>query len=218
MRILILGATGPCGLLLIQKCLQVYPESTVVIYARTPSKLPPEIVHHASVVIIKGSLDDPDTFSTAVEGIDVVLSALGPSAGHPKNTPLANGYKLLINLMHQHNVSRLIALGTPSCSDEKDHVTLKYQIMIQTIRTLAHTAYVDIRACSDAIRQQGGDLEWTLARVPVLTNSNSEEYIAGYMGDGKAGSTISRKAFAAFVVEEIGKREWVRMAPLISSP
>lgn len=76
-RVLVLGATGPCGVLLIRECLS-REGYHVVVYARTPSKLPPEFQVHDRVTIVKGQLDDVQAMTGAMQGVDAVLSALGP--------------------------------------------------------------------------------------------------------------------------------------------
>jgi len=202
-------------------------DHTVVIYARSPEKLPEDISNHRNVVIIKGSFDaeDEDSLSKSMEGVHAVLTALGPSTTptkapfHPSNTPLAHAYSRIIRIMHIHNVKRLIALGTASIKDKNDKFSIFFLGMVNGVKTLAYNAYKDVVAIGDTIRgEEGQDLIWTIVRVPLLTNSESKNVIAGYVGDGKTKTSLSRAAFAAFVVGELDKNEWTRRAPLISSP
>ncbi|KAF9454991.1 NAD(P)-binding protein [Macrolepiota fuliginosa MF-IS2] len=201
MRFLVLGGTGPCGIHLIRQLLSHYPSSTIVIYARSPHKLPAELsdASNPALVIIKGDLTDKDAVERALEGVDVVLSALGPALGQPKDTPLAKGYELVIDSMHKYGVKRLIALGTTSIVDPADKFSLAYFSMINGVKIGARSAYDDIVAIGDAIRTKGRDLDWTIVRVPILTNSDSTAVVAGYVGD------------------EIENRQWVKKAPLITS-
>ena len=114
MHVLILGATGPSGLLLVQESLAA--GHTVVLYVRSPQKLPEDIRANPSVTIIEGQLDDKEALSRALEGVDAVLSALGPPVKqgvvYPSGTPIAHGYLVLMDAMHERGVKRLIALGT----------------------------------------------------------------------------------------------------------
>ncbi|KAF5336854.1 hypothetical protein D9611_003460 [Ephemerocybe angulata] len=217
MRILILGATGPSGILLIRETLATYKQCAVIIYARSPEKLPEDLSSNESLVIIKGTLTDADALERAVEGVDVVLSALGPLANHPAGTPLAKGYELLIDLMKKQGVKRIVLLGTASIHDPNDKFSVVYRALILGVATLAPKAYADIVAVGEVFRTQGDDLDWTIARVPVLTNGESRETVVGYVGDGKVGTRLSRKGFAAFVLGEVEKREWVKQRPLLSS-
>jgi hypothetical protein len=179
------------------------------------------------VVIIKGSFDaeDEDSLSKSMEGVHAVLTALGPSTAptkapfHPSNTPLAHAYSRIIKVMHAHSVKRLIALGTASIKDKNDKFSAVFFAMINGVKTLAYNAYKDVVAIGDTIRgEEGQDLIWTIVRVPLLNNSESKDVIAGYVGDGRVGPSLSRAAFAAFVVAELSKNEWTKKAPLISSP
>ncbi|KAF8160672.1 hypothetical protein B0H34DRAFT_795558 [Crassisporium funariophilum] len=218
MHFLILGATGPCGLLLVRKTLEVYPDSTIVIFARSPEKIPEDLKNNSSITLIKGQLTDLDVLASAVEGVDVVLSALGPMAGHPSGNPIAAFYGNLIDIMDKNNVKRIIVLATASSPDPNDKSSLVFKLLVAGVRTLAQTAYTEIVAIGELFRSAKAEhLDWTMVRVPILTNKDSEAVIGGYVGDGKTGSMLPRKAFAAFYTGEVEKREWVKKAPLISS-
>jgi nucleoside-diphosphate-sugar epimerase len=218
MRFLILGATGPSGILLVRKTLELYPEASIVIFARSPDKLPEDLAHNnSSITIIKGELTDLDALSTAIQGVKVVLSALGPLASHPPGNIIATFFGHLIDLMTTHNIKRIILLSTASISDPKDKFSLVYKLLIAGVRLTAYNAYMDIVAIGEVIRTKGEALDWTIVRVPILTNNESEEVVAGHVGDGLTGYFLSRKAFAAFTVHEVENMEWIKEAPLISS-
>jgi len=218
MRFLILGATGPSGILIVRKTLEVYTDASIVIFARSPQKVPEDLAQNSAITLIKGELTDLDALSTAVEGVDVVLSALGPIANHPAGNIIATFYGHLIDLMNKYNVKRIILLGTASISDPKDQFSLIFKLLIAAVRIARHTSYLDIVAVGEVIRTKGDALDWTIVRLPILTNIDSEEVVAGHVGDGKTGIYLSRKAYAAFTVHEVEKKEWVKEAPLISSP
>lgn len=221
MRVLILGATGPIGILLIRQALKEYQSSTLVLYVRSPEKVPEDLANNPSVTIIKGQLDDRDILSKAMEGVEVVLSALGPSVKkgpfHPSNTPLANAYLDIIDIMHQHEVKRILLLGTASITDPADKFNLAYSILVNGVATFARNAYRDVVAIGENVRTKGADLDWTIVRVPILTNTESTDVIAGYIGDGKTNTYLARLGFASFVIGEIEKREWVQKAPILCS-
>lgn len=220
MRVLILGATGAAGVLLIQEALAA--SHTVIVYARSPDKLPEETKENPSVIIRKGELNDREALSSAMKNVDAVLSALGPSVSrgplHPKGTPLARAYSLIIELMKTHGVRRLLALGTASITDPNDKFSLRMSTLVTGVAMLAHTAYEDVVAIGKTIRTQGDSLDWTIVRVPILTGSDDKNFVAGYVGDGKTGVWLTRAGFASFVVQELENNEWVKKAPLITLP
>lgn len=220
MHLLILGGTSPTGILLITQLLQVLPTATLTIYARTPSKLPPSLSSHSSLKIIQGELDETDKLSSALPGIDAILSALGPSSTggkHPPDLPLTRFYTSLLSLMRTHKIKRLIALGTPSISAPQDTSSLTFYLLTSFIKCFFPTAYNDIVAMGKVIQSAGDDIDWTIVRVPFLTDKENGEVNAGFVGDRGVGARVARLGFAVFCAQELVSPKWVRKAVAISS-
>ena len=216
-RVLIFGATGPSGIQLIRETWRAYPNATIVVYARSPEKLPADISSNENLVIVKGQLTDEEALTKALQGVDVVLSALGPVVpGQPAGNPVATGYGVILPIMKQVGVKRILLLGAASIVDENDRSSIKYQSLIWSLSTFVPKVYSDVVAIGEVIKTQGDGLDWTIVRVPFLTNKDTTATIAGYVGDGKVGMTLSRRAFAAFMVGEIEKREWVHKCPMLT--
>ena len=216
MRVVILGGTGPSGILLIEEALAA--KHTIIIYARSPQKLPAHLSKHPEITVVKGELQDVAALTTAMAGARAVLSALGPTLGNPSGTPIAHGYAAVMKAMRRAGVKRLIALGTTSIKDAKDKFSLVYSGMVAFVSFGANSAYKDIVAVGETIRASE-DIDWTIVRVPVLKNDKNREVRAGYIGDGGAGAgySLSRQGFAVFVVQELEKGEWIKRAPLVTS-
>lgn len=135
---------------------------------------------------------------------------------HPSNTPLAKAYAKVLHFMTLHNVKRLIALGTASIEDEHDKFSAAFFALVTAVRTAAPYAYKDVVAIGKTIRAADEAIEWTIARVPLLTNAESIAFAAGYIGESTVKTRLSRAAFATFVVGEIEGNAWVKKAPMIS--
>lgn len=220
MRILVLGATGPSGILTVRQILAKYPDTTIIIYVRSPQKVPDDIRGHPLVTILKGELSDiASAFDKDIGHVDVVISALGPPLGrrHSPTLPISTAYQSLVVAMNKHGCSRLIALSTISATDPRDKFSLIPWSLVQLIKIFQPNAYKEITTLSEFIRKQTDVPDWTLVRVPALTNGVDEDNVAGYVGDGHVGSTLTRAALAAFFVEQIENTQWVRKAPAISS-
>ncbi|KAF8922236.1 hypothetical protein CPB85DRAFT_1380874 [Mucidula mucida] len=222
MRILIFGSTGASGILVAREALARFQSCTLILYVRSPAKVPSDLSSNPSVIVIEGELDNQDALSKALEGVDVVLSVLGPVVSlkdgpfHPSDTPLARAYERILDLMRTHHVKRLIALGTASIADPEDTFSLKYSTMVAGVAAVAYNSYKDVVAIGKTIRSSEG-IDWTIVRVPILTNSDKKDVIAGYIGDGKLGTTLGRAAFAAFMMNQIDSQEWVNKAPMITN-
>ena len=220
MHLLVLGGTGGSGIQLIQQALE--HNHTVVVYARSPQKLPESMSSSPAVTIITGSLTDAEALTAALDGVHAVLSALGPAVKngpfHPGNTPLAHAYGVLLECMRARSVKRLIALGTASMTDEHDKFSFEMSVLVTGVAVFAHNAYKDVVAIGQTVRAADPDVLWTIARVPLLTEKENRAFVAGYVGDGHTRTRLARAAFAAFVMQELEENQWCRKAPLISSP
>ena len=215
--------TFPCpGILLTREALSVLQPSALVLYVRSPEKLPQDIASHRDVIVVVGQLTDAENLSKAMEGVDAVVSTVGPAVMrgpfHPGGTPLTHAYRLLLQIMHRHGVTRLIALGTTSIKDPNDKFSYQFWVLVNGVAIFARTAYKDVVAIGDAIRSEGADLDWTIARVPVLTDQETKDFVAGYIADGHTKAVLSRAAFASFVVTELKENKWTRKSPLVSNP
>ncbi|KAI0771017.1 NAD-P-binding protein [Trametes elegans] len=218
MRLLILGGTGPSGLKVIDQALQ--QDHTLVVYVRSPQKLPKHITSHPSVKVVKGDLTDTPKLSEAIQGVEAIISALGPIPSNPKGTtPVADAYKTILGLMKEHGVRRILLMGGPSVRDPHDRFSVVYKALVIALWLLLPNVYADVIAIGNVIRAADADVEWTLARFPFLNNKPKKEYVVGYVGDWKTWlPVLSREAAAAFILDELRDRKFVRQMPLVTSP
>lgn len=223
---MIFGATGAMGVLLARRFLTIYHSCTLVLYVRSARRLPEDLYYNHAVVVIEGQLDNMDNLSKAMEGVDAVITALGPTGRkgpfYPTGTPVAEAYKRIIEVMKQHEVRRLIALTTPTVRDPEDQFHLPLVVLRAAFATVCRNAVKDIVAIGEAVRAHTVDLDWTMVRLALHTSEPDDavepEVVAGYMGDGKTKAVSSRTAAVNFVIRELEKREWVHKAPLLSAP
>ena len=84
-HILLLGGTGLCGQVFTRAALEAGHRLTL--YARSPSKLAPDLASHANITIIEGQLDNVDGLTQAAScGADVFISLAGPTLGKREGT------------------------------------------------------------------------------------------------------------------------------------
>ncbi|KAF8175472.1 NAD(P)-binding protein [Mycena galopus ATCC 62051] len=223
MHIIVLGATGPSGILVVKEYLKVYPTGTLVIYARNPSKLPADIAANPAVTVIKGELTDEAALTSAFtsngRAVDAVLSTVGPTMGHPSTLPLTAAHRTIISVMAAQGCKRLITLSTLSAQDERDRSSLLVYMLVLLVWVIQRNAYKDIVAYSKLVVEECAkhDIDWTLVRVPNLNSKTNQRTVAGYIGDGKTGVFLSRHAIAEFYVREIEGKEWTCKSPALSS-
>ena len=218
----IFGGTGPSGQCVIEEALS--RNYTLTIFARNPSKLPPNISSSPSVTIIQGSLSDRDALTRAIHGSDAVLSTLGPTLSvstainglRDHSTPLTEGYKLILEVMRSEGVKRLIALGTVSNSTDQDGQSLVKTGMVTAVWVFLHSAWRDVVELGKVIQGSEG-MEWTIARVARLTGGNGGEVQAGFVGKEGTGVCLARKDLAKWYLDELENGKWIHQMPVVYS-
>ncbi len=102
MNITIFGATGRVGSKFLSHALADGHHVTALV--RTPSKL----AHHENLKIHVGDIRDATSVNKAVQGAEVVFSAIGTD----KTTTLTDATPLIIDAMVNEKVKRIITIGT----------------------------------------------------------------------------------------------------------
>jgi len=192
-RIVVFGATGKTGKLIVEQALVSGNE--VVAFVRNPSKL--SIVNeHLSVT--KGELSDAASIEHAVAGANAVISVLGPRGGS-KNQPLTQGMQNIVAAMKKQGVRRLIIISTLSAKDPADKPEFRARFLVGLIKLTMHNAYKDIVGVAQMVRMS--DLDWTIVRLTLLSNKpKSGEVKVGYVGSGQVGTRVSRADVADFLL------------------
>jgi len=211
-KVVIFGGTGPTGILTLTRALQTGHH--VVIYARDPSKVK---YNHPNISLVKGELSDEKLIARTLQGADAVISLLGPKGKSTTDLPLAQGMKHIVAGMRMHNVKRLIATATPSASDPGDDFQFGFSAAVWMIRNLMRTAYDEIVSIAQTVRNSG--LEWTLIRLPMLTDKPEKNPIkVGHIGDGSINLFwLNRSDLANFLVKQLDDTSLIHKAPAVSN-
>ncbi|KAJ7057878.1 NAD(P)-binding protein [Mycena amicta] len=222
-HILILGATGGSGLALIQMAQHQPDPPTLTLYVRPNSrnKLPANIADNARVRVVEGSLTDPQALADAMQGVDTVVSVLGAYID-PRWQPIADSFPTIISVMRASSTAkRLMALSTPSFSgdpNESHSAPLKWRIYRSIPPFFVPQGNAEMVGIAKAVAS-ADDLDWTVFRVPHLTDHGAELPVAaGLIGpDYQASIDLSRKSMAVWILNEIEERKWVKKAPMLAN-
>ena len=200
MRVLIVGATGRTGRLLVKGALE--RGHAVTALARAPEKL---VDLAGTVRVVAGDVLDGGVVSDAVDGQDAVLVAL--SAAHKKGEPAVNALGTLnvIRSMQRYQVRRLVVLSASGTQPGRDpNLPWAYERVIKPL-FLKH-AYADLRRMETSVRQS--ELDWTIVRVSgALTDGPPR---GGYRAEPgyslPGGRRISRADVAEFMLDQLTLR------------
>ncbi len=206
MRVLVLGATGSVGRLVVEHALGRGHEITA--FARTPRKLGDL---SARVRIVQGDALDPRSLSTAVAGQNAVIYALG--AGNARHTTLfSDSTRILLAEMTRHGVARLICVTGVGAGETKGHGGFLYDRILYPLFTKG--VYADKDTQESLIRQS--PLEWTIVRPASFKGSQPKGELRAVTNvAGVTLRAISREEVATFLLDELNRKEFVRQAVFI---
>ena len=206
MKVLIIGATGATGKILMREALAQGHEVTAL--ARNPSTVAPED-HRLRVV--EGNALDVSSVEAAVIGQDAVLSALGTRSARP-TTLFSESTHNVIGAMDKHGVRRLVCITGIGVGDSKGHVGFLYDRIIRPF--VVRNVYEDKERQEEAIEQS--DLEWVIVRPAQLTDEPARGEYRVFLGGSYTATKISRADVAAFMLAQVTEDTYVHKMPVIS--
>jgi len=205
MRITVFGATGAVGGQVVRRALAAGDKVTAVV--RDPARF--ALAHPALDVVTARDLSDPDPLRPALDGVDAVISAIGPRGR--KDGPVAStATRGILLALADTGVRRFVALSAaPAGPVPADDSWLNRRILLPFVGALLRDTYVDLAAMEDDIRRSGA--EWTVLRPPKFTNgATTGRYRTRIGGAVPRGYTISRGDVAHALLAVLGDPATIR--------
>ena len=206
MKVLIIGATGATGKILMREALAQGHQVTAL--ARNPSALVPE---DHRLRVLQGNALDVSSVEAAVVGQDAVLLALGTRSSRP-TTLFSESTQNVIGAMDKHGVRRLVCITGVGVGDSKGHVGFLYDRIIRPL--VVKNVYEDKERQEEAIEQS--DLEWVIVRPAQLTDKPARGEYRVFVGGSYTAKTISREDVADFTLAQVKDGTYVHKMPVIS--
>ena len=207
-KILVLGATGGTGRLIVAQSLARGYDVTALV--RSPGKA--KILPGAKLVV--GDARDPKVLREALRGRDAVVSALGtPASPFREVTLLSEATRTLVGAMRDEGVARLVAVTGIGAGDSRGHGGFAFDRLILPL--LLRHVYADKDRQEDIVRQSG--LDWVLVRPTVLSNKPGRGAVRALVDlAGFHGGSIAREDVARFVLDQVETDAWIGRTPLIT--
>jgi uncharacterized protein YbjT (DUF2867 family) len=206
-KLLVLGATGGTGRLIVQQALARGYDVTALV--RSPDK-----AHDLKgAKILVGDARDGGALRNALNGQFAVVSALGTGVSPFKEvTFLSTATRALVDAMTAEQVSRLVAITGMGAGDSRGHGGFVFDNLVFPF--LLRNVYADKDRQEAIVRQSG--LDWVLVRPAILTNKPAGARVQA-MTDLSAfhGGSIARSDVASFVLDQMQGDRWLRQSPLI---
>jgi len=216
MKILLFGATGRTGQLILQKALKDGHEVTVIV--RDPSKL-----DSSNAQIIQGTPYDKETVRKAIINCDVVISTLNVSRKSdspwaklrsPKDM-ISRSIQNAIETMPEKSTKRIIVMGVLGAGESRKKLPLIFRLILST----SNLKY----AFEDHTRQEEllakSDTDWTVVRLPMLTEEGGEKdiLVKRLDDDKKLNRKINRDSVARFILDILKDEKYYKTIVAISN-
>jgi len=207
-KILVLGATGGTGRLIVSQALARGYEVTALVRSTDKGNA----LKGAHLIV--GDARDETTLRYAMKGHDAVVSALGtPASPFREVTFLSTATRALVSAMKAEHVPRLITITGIGSGDSVGHGGFLFDNVIFPL--LLRKVYADKNRQEAIVRDSG--LDWVLIRPSVLNDKPSREKVRALVDlSDFHGGTISRADVAKFVLDQVRGDQWLRRAPLVT--
>jgi uncharacterized protein YbjT (DUF2867 family) len=208
MKILVLGATGATGRLIVSKAIAQGHE--VVALVRSKAKAG----DLAGAELVEGDARDAAALTSAIAGCDAVVSSLGTAMSPFREvTLLSTATRALVGVMERQDIRRLVCITGLGAGDSRGHGGFFFDRLLLPL--MLRKVYEDKDRQENAIR--GSTLDWTIVRPMVLNDKPARGDIKALTDlSGMHGGTIARADVADFVVQQLAADTWLRKSPLIT--
>lgn len=211
-HLLILGAGGGIGKKCVELALAAGYQVTAVL--RNPAKL--QMVHE-HLLIIKGDITEPASFSEFLENADAVVSAIGVSGGlwGDKLTALYSDAAANILSGLKKSKGKRAFFISASALDISPLIPFYVQWFARILQIILKHMYADLRLMERIVKES--NMDWTIIRPPQLTDTpRTGNYRIAISSFLKNCRKISRADVADFIVENIANSKTFKATVEIS--
>jgi len=163
MKLVIFGAGGRTGRLLVQKALAAGHQVTAAL--RHPETFSLEL---AGLRILRCDIFDAESVAHALHGQDCALVAVAPPSATGPTSIFSKGVNNILRAARETSFRRIIVLG--SCGVDKEVDSPWYLRLLGSfvVQPLLFSLYVDTARMEGMLEMSNCD--WTVLRPPLLTN------------------------------------------------
>ncbi len=207
MKILVLGATGGTGRLIVREALA--KGHSVVALVRSKARA----LDLPGAELVEGDARDEAALLRALDSCDAVVSSLGTGMSlFGEVTLLSVATPALIAAMTRSGARRLVCISALGVGDSRGHGGLLFDRLFQPL--LLRNAYKDKNRQEATIR--ASSLDWVIVRPGALNDEPARGNVRAFTDLARVhGGKIARADVARFVVEQLTTDTWLRRTPLI---
>lgn len=208
MKVAVFGAAGRTGAEVVTNALAQGHEVTAVVRR-------PDAITNQDVTVAVADVHDQEQVTAAITGVDAVISALG---GKPRQqtTVYSDGIVRITEGARAAGVRRLLCLSSGGL-ELGPHVPWAQRIVSGlVVRIMFKEVHADM-AKMEAYLKEVDDLDWSIVRVPTLTDKQASGKYRVSVAPLDKPSTLSRGDLADYLVSALDDRDAYRKIMEISN-
>lgn len=218
MKILILGATGRTGRLVLAYALAAGYDVNVLV--RNKAKLPAELNADAYTVF-EGSPTNITLMKQAMSGCDICVSVLNISrtSNFPWSaltsdpTLMSDTMRVVVELAREQPLQRIITVSAWGVAETRPEIPGWFRRLIDNSKI--GIAYKDHEE-QEKVLQQQSVTPYTIIRPAGLANGKLHALRVSINNDPKPSLILSRASLARFIVDEIAQPKYTNRAVVVS--
>ena len=199
MKVLILGAGGKTGHLVLERALAAGHKVTALLHEKKEDELYP-----AAVDVVHGDVRNPSRLDQVMAGQEAVIDVIGGTKPFLETDLEASSAKVVIEVMQRESVKRLIVVSAMGVGDSNEHAGFFYEHLLMPV--FLGGIMRDKAKMEGEVTASG--LDYTIVRPPILKDSDPTGHIEIVDGPDKA-HTITRGDLAQFLVDQLTTSQYI---------
>ena len=211
MKLAVFGATGLLGRELVRQAAARGHAMRILSRREIGGDTLPE-----EAVVVRGDYMDPDAVRRTLEGVDAVLSTIGPPPNRKTElTPEDFGRAMdrLIAAMRAAGVSRIINVASTATRFGREPYGWGRRLLRLLLRSVAPVVIPGKELELAALARS--DRAWTTVRPPLIKTGIGGSLRAD--DQDPQGMRVDTALLAAFMLDQLDDDTWVRRAPFVGS-
>lgn len=209
MIIALFGASGQLGQCVIEAATAA-GHTLRLHYRAKPSEHVPEFC-----TVVVGRLDDPTAVREVLRGADAAVVVLGHKAG-ARVPYIADATRLIVSSMKALGQSRLLVVTGAMIGQEKGAMGMGMRLLSMAMRSRAVDGMMEDRDEQERRVTASQLAGWTVIKPPRLSDGPDGEVDAGVAQGVGLRSTVSRKALASFIVDELSAQRFLQQVVFVA--
>ncbi len=209
MKILIIGAAGKTGRLVVERAIAASHQVVAFVHDPEEDRKHP---FPASVEVIHGDVQNPTRLEHAMQGCTAVIDTLGGKTPWKSTELEANAAKVVLEVMARVGAKRLIVISVLGAGDSKAQAPWAYEHIL--LPTFLRGAVKDKDAMETEVSHS--HVDWVLVRPPVL-NDNDATGTVHVVPSGELAHKITRADLAQFLVDQLTTSQYLGQAVTIAN-